>query len=157
MNCCYFLQGGYGYTIGANLEREAQLLYSHVTDHQVNDSLYPTDNSNNGARFYLQDPQAAGYSRAQMIASSSNCTSHSLNGHMAQAVGYDDPVDLSRGKLMNGLIKEEQITSDRHNVYTGHNGIRVGIPDHNHGMKHFYFAVFSVVIEHTEISKIAED
>ena len=68
-----------------------------------------------------------------MIASSSNCTSHSLNGHMAQAVGYDDPVDLSRGKLMNGLIKEEQIASDRHNVYAGHNGIRVGIPDHNHG------------------------
>ena len=129
----FLLQGGYGYTIGANLEREAQLLYSHVTDHQVTDSLYPTDSSNNGARFYLQESQAAGYSRTQMIASSSNCTSHSLNGHMAQAVGYDDPVDLSRGKLMNGLIKEEQIASDRHNVYAGHNGIRVGIPDHNHG------------------------
>lgn len=51
---------------------------------------------------------------------------------MAQAVSYDDPVDLSRGKLMNGLIKEEQINVDRHGVYSGHNGIRVGIPDQNH-------------------------
>ena len=127
------LQGGYGYTIGANLEREAQLLYSHVPDHQVNNVLYSNDSENNGARFFLQDPSAAGFSRPQMIASSSNCTSHPLNGHMAQAVSYDDPVDLSRGKLMNGLIKEEQINVDRHGVYSGHNGIRVGIPDQNHG------------------------
>ena len=127
------MQGGYGYTIGANLEREAQILYSHVTDNQVNSVLFPNDDENNGARFFLQDPQAAGFSRAQMIASSSNCTSHPLNGHMAQAVSYDDPVDLSRGKLMNGLIKEEQRNVDRHAVYSGHNGIRVGIPDQNHG------------------------
>ena len=53
---------------------------------------------------------------------------------MAQAVSYDDPVDLSRGKLMNGLIKEEQRSLERHAVYGGHNGIRVGIPDQNHGM-----------------------
>lgn len=128
----YVSQGGYGYTIGANLEREAQLLYSHVPDHQVNSVLYSNDSENNGARFFLQDASAAGFSRPQMIASSSNCTSHPLNGHMAQAVSYDDPVDLSRGKLMNGLIKEEQINVDRHGVYSGHNGIRVGIPDQNH-------------------------
>lgn len=123
-------QGGYGYTIGANLEREAQLLYTHVSaDQQVNNLLFSNESENNGARFFLQNPQAAGFNRPQMIASSSNCTSHPLNGHMAQAVSYDDPVDLSRGKLMNGLLKEE----DRHGVYSGHNGIHVGIPDQNHG------------------------
>lgn len=128
----YVSQGGYGYTIGANLEREAQLLYSHVSDHQINNVLYTSDGQNNGARFFLQDPSTAGFSRPQMIASSSNCTSHPLNGHMAQAVSYDDPVDLSRGKLMNGLIKEEQRNVDIHGVYNGHNGIHVGIPDQSH-------------------------
>ena len=104
-----------------------------MNDHQVNNVIFPNNEENNGARFFLHDPQAAGFSRSQMIASSSNCTSHPLNGHMAQAVSYDDPVDLSRGKLMNGLIKEEQRSLERHAVYSGHNGIRVGIPDQNHG------------------------
>lgn len=66
-----------------------------------------------------------------------------INGPMAAAPprSYDDPVDLSSGKLMNGGvggIKEELIqqrgkderqhAAPDHRAYSGHNGIRVGIP-----------------------------
>jgi len=50
----------------------------------------------------------------------------------ARSSGFDDPVDLSSGKLVNGLIKQEyRSNTDEHQrqIYPRHNGIHVGIPN----------------------------
>lgn len=55
---------------------------------------------------------------------------HMLKAHMAHA-SYDDPVDLSSNKLVNGLVKDEhqqRVPEHQQHLYAGHNGIRVGIP-----------------------------
>lgn len=48
---------------------------------------------------------------------------------MQQPTGFDDPVDLSSGKI-NVIKQEHRHATDEHqrHIYSGHNGIRVGIP-----------------------------
>lgn len=122
-------ESGYGYTIGANLERNDQLMYtlsnSHV-NHEVQN--FPTiGETHNGNQYYMSLSHHHGFENQpqQLIQSGSH---HSINGHMAQS-GFDDPVDLSNSKLVNGMVKEEHHLGDRkQHMFIGHNGIRVGIP-----------------------------
>ncbi|XP_045174274.1 recombining binding protein suppressor of hairless-like isoform X3 [Mercenaria mercenaria] len=121
---------GYGYTVGANLDRSnEQLIYSLSNNHVNQSHPYATDDqSQNVGHYFMSGSQHGSYEpqprTEQLIATSSH---HTINGHMAQS-SYDDPVDLSSSKLVNGMIKEERQLEHQQHMFTGHNGIRVGIP-----------------------------
>lgn len=123
-----FKASGYGYTVGANLDRRNEQLVYTLGNNHVSQSLPFTaeDQSQNVGHYFMSGTQHGSYeSRAeQLIATSSH---HTINGHMAQS-SYDDPVDLSSSKLVNGMIKEERQHEHQQHMFTGHNGIRVGIP-----------------------------
>lgn len=129
--CFFFQASGYGYTIGANLDRNnEQLIYSLGNNHVNSSRPFTTeDQTQNVGHFFMSGSQHGTYDsqpRAdQLIATTSS--HHTINGHMAQS-SYDDPVDLSSSKLVNGMIKEER----PQHMFASHNGIRVGIPQ-DHG------------------------
>lgn len=64
-----------------------------------------------------------------------------MNGHMPRTNNFDNPVDLTNGKMVkvNGCGKAEgQYDADkRHQSHYSHNGVSstvtVGIPDQSHG------------------------
>lgn len=121
-----FQASGFGYTVGANLDRNEQLVYSLSNNHVTQSTLYSSsDQSQNVGHYFMSGSQSGTYESRpeQLIATSS----HHMNGHMAQS-SYDDPVDLSNGKLVNGVIKEERQLDRQQHMFSVHNGIRVGIP-----------------------------
>ncbi|KAL4225688.1 hypothetical protein ACF0H5_016377 [Mactra antiquata] len=123
---------GFGYTVGANLDRNEQLVYSLSDNHVTQSTLYSNgDQSQNVGHYFMSGNQSRTYESQsdQLIATSSH---HSMNGHMAQS-SYDDPVDLSNGKLVNGVIKEERQHERQQHMFSVHNGIRVGIPSEQDG------------------------
>lgn len=140
---------GHGYTVGANLSRSDQLVYSLSGNHnagQLQPHFSVISTSQNGGNYYMSTPQHSSYQgqAGQMIQSGSQHGISDVSGHLQQQSGFDDPVDLSSGKIVNGLIKQErQHATDDHqrHMYNRHNGIHVGIPNGQGKFGVFNFSV----------------
>ena len=105
----------------------SQLVYTHSGDHGGNQSIPFTaaQSSQEVPAFYMTGTQHRGFEPI------TEAGTHRLSGHSGHLgrSGFDDPVDLSSGKVLNGLIKQEHPHGDERGgpVYTQHNGIHVGM------------------------------
>ncbi|XP_052797838.1 recombining binding protein suppressor of hairless-like [Mya arenaria] len=129
---------GYGYTVGSSLPHN-QLVYSNNlgSNHNPGQSQPFTANPTphvDVSSFYMSG-QPHGQHRGG-FEPGSELTPMVGSRHMHHMVrsGFDDPVDLSSGKVIDGLtglVKQEHQRGDERGqgpVYTQHNGLHVGIP-----------------------------
>ncbi|XP_052215169.1 recombining binding protein suppressor of hairless-like isoform X2 [Dreissena polymorpha] len=124
---CYIVNAsGYGYTVGASLNHSQQLVYTLCTENAGQSQPFAVSAaSQNAPAFFISSAQRGQYETASehIVASSS----HRMQNHMTRS-GFDDPVDLSSRKLMNGLVKQECHPGDERNLgnmYGLHNGLHM--------------------------------
>ncbi len=145
-----YFQGQYGYTVGANLQREDTIWGAIDSGHHV---INPCDSST--PHFIQQHAQLNGNVQlaARLCGSpvEGSTNQHPALVHVKSALmadRYDNPVDLTSRHItnnkhnanlnMNGKRPHDYESDDRSAYTVNHNGVTssvsVGIPNRNHGM-----------------------
>lgn len=147
-----FQSSGYGYTVGASLthgqQLGQQLVYTLCTENVTQSQPFTVNAaSQNAPAFFLSSTQRNQYETASDHIMPSS--SHRMQNHMTRS-GFDDPVDLSSRKLMNGMVKQECHPGDDRNLgnmYGLHNGLHMTLnPEHGKSHCWIYCFIFWVVL-----------
>ncbi|XP_064600414.1 recombining binding protein suppressor of hairless-like isoform X2 [Liolophura sinensis] len=136
----YISQGQFGYRIGATLDQNSLSLFQTDTRNALPYNVPIGVPPSNCLLPEHQNEQFVEYNHNASNMTDVDLSTQHMNGHMARANNFDNPVDLTNGKMVkvNGCGKADgqYDTDKRLQSHYSHNGVSstvtVGIPDQSH-------------------------
>nr|CUK27656.1 Supressor of Hairless [Euperipatoides kanangrensis] len=135
MNEVYISQGQYGYTVGANFQRDNEILYGlNGIPTSLQYPLQASSHNDQQTQFFLQDGSSEQQQQQHNLSDMNRTQQHAhINGHI-QPNSYDNPVDLSSHRSSGGGNGRGHVEINGHlNKHPHHHGTvyRDPPPAHN--------------------------